>query len=270
MDLSLPALALIAAASAAAGAVNALAGGGTLIAFPALTVVGVPPVEANIATTIGLNAGYLGGSVAQRDDLAGQHRRILALAPAAVAGGLTGAYLLSVTTEDLFRLIIPWLIFAACGLLAVQPRVRAALEQRRARPGLRGPNAETGAPPPDRGHGVGPVLVAATYLGAIYGGYFGAGLGIVFLAVLGVVLDDDLRRVNALKQILSLTINLSAAALLLFSGRVVWAAVAVVAAGSLVGGTLGGRLAGRLDPAVLRRTVIAIGVVVGLVYLVKR
>jgi uncharacterized membrane protein YfcA len=260
MDLSLPALAFIAAASAAAGAVNALAGGGTLIAFPALTLVGVPPVEANIATTMGLNAGYLGGSVAQRDDLAGQRRRLLTLAPAAVAGGLTGAYLLSVTTEDLFRRIIPWLIFAACGLLAAQPRVRDALERRRRRPG---------APPADPDRGVGPVLVAATYIGAIYGGYFGAGLGIVLLAVLGVVLDDDLRRINALKQILSLTINLSAAALLLFSGRVVWAAVAVVAAGSLVGGTAGGRLAGRLDPTVLRATVVAIGVVVGLVYLVK-
>jgi uncharacterized membrane protein YfcA len=113
------------------------------------------------------------------------------------------------------------------------------------------------------------VVLTTTFAGAVYGGYFGAGLGIVLLAVLGVALDDDLRRINALKQVLSLLINAVASVLLLFSGRVPWAATAVMAVGSLVGGTLGGHLAGRLEPVLFRRVVIAVGVVVGLVYLVK-
>jgi uncharacterized protein len=259
MATTFSALALVALASVAAGAVNAVAGGGTLIAFPALTLAGLPAVEANITATVAQNAGYLGGSVAQRADLEGQRPRLVRLAPVAVAGGLTGAWLLSVTSEDVFRLIIPWLIFAACGLLAVQPRLRAALERRAIAAAARGRRSRT----------VPPGLLAATYLPAVYGGYFGAGLGIILLAVLGVVLDDDLRRVNALKQTLSLVINLSAGALLLFSGRVAWGAAAVMAAGSLTGGIAGGRLAGRMDPAILRRAVITIGLVAGTVYLVQ-
>jgi uncharacterized membrane protein YfcA len=261
MDPSPAGLALVAAASMAAGLVNALAGGGTLITFPALTLAGLPAVEANITATVGQNAGYLGGSVAQRADLAGQRDRLVRLIPAAAAGGVTGAYLLSVTSEELFRAVVPWLIFAACGLLGAQDRIRGALERRRAR------RVSDGGTPPARP--VGPGLLLATYVPAIYGGYFGAGLGIVVLAVLGVVLDDDLRRLNALKQTLSLVINLSAGALLVFSGRVAWGAAAVVAAGSLAGGVLGGRLAGRIDPRLLRRVVIAIGLVVGLVYLLR-
>jgi uncharacterized protein len=264
MEPSLPALVLVAAASVAAGAVNALAGGGTLITFPALAFAGLPAVDANITATVAQNTGYLGGSVAQRDDLAGQHGRLLRLAPVAVAGGLTGAWLLSVTSEDLFRAIVPWLIFAACGLLAAQPRIRTALERRRD-PADRPPDPTATA----TATGVGPGLLVATYVPAVYGGYFGAGLGIVLLAVLGVVLSDDLRRINALKQTLSLAINLSAGFLLLFSGRVWWGAAVVVALGSLTGGVAGGRMAGRLDPAVLRRTVIAIGLAVGTIYLAQ-
>jgi uncharacterized membrane protein YfcA len=261
LDLSLPALALVTLASVAAGAVNAVAGGGTLVAFPALTAVGVPAVEAGITTTTALTPGYLGGTLAQRADLAGQGGRLRALAPVGVAGGLAGARLLSVTTEGVFRLVVPWLIFAACGLLIAQDRVRAALERRRQRRREDHPRPTTAA---------GPVLVAVTFVAAVYGGYFGAGLGIILLAVLGVALDDDLRRLNALKQSLSFVISVSAAVLLLFSGRLPWVPAACVAGGSLAGGTLGGRIAGRLDPTVLRRAVAAVGVAVGVVYLVRR
>jgi uncharacterized membrane protein YfcA len=259
VDLSPPALALVTLASVVAGAVNAVAGGGTLVAFPALTAVGVPAVEAGITTTTALTPGYLGGTLAQRADLAGQGGRLRALAPVGVAGGLAGAFLLSRTTEGVFRLVVPWLIFAACGLLVAQDRVRAALERRRR--------------DDDRwraGAAAGPGLVAVTFVAAVYGGYFGAGLGIILLAVLGVALDDDLRRLNALKQSLSFVISVSAAVLLLFSGRLPWVPAACVAGGSLVGGTLGGRIAGRLDPTVLRRAVAVVGVVVGLIYLVRR
>jgi uncharacterized protein len=266
MDLTLPALALVTTASMAAGVVNALAGGGTLLAFPALTLAGVPPVEASITTTTALTPGYLGGTIAQRTDLGGQRRRFLLLAPAGAVGGVAGALILTATSEELFRVVIPWLIFAACGLLAAQSRLRARLaarsRHRRARAGVTDPVTDA----PSR---VGPALVAVTGLGAVYGGYFGAGLGIILLAVLGLGLDDDLRRVNALKQSLSLAINVAAAGALVLSGRVPWDAAAVVAAGSLVGGAIGGRIAGRLDPDVLRRAVITLGLAVGAVYLVR-
>src|SRR3954469_15691673 len=127
MDLSPAALALIAVASVAAGLVNAVAGGGTLIAFPALTVFGIPTVEANIATTVALTPGYLGGTLAQRSDLAGQRPRLLRLLPVAAAGAVAGALLLLATSESLFRAVVPWLLFGACGLLAAQDRIRTAV-----------------------------------------------------------------------------------------------------------------------------------------------
>jgi uncharacterized membrane protein YfcA len=261
MDLSPAALALIAVASVAAGLVNAVAGGGTLIAFPALTVFGIPTVEANIATTVALTPGYLGGTLAQRSDLAGQRPRLLRLLPVAAAGAVAGALLLLATSESLFRAVVPWLLFGACGLLAAQDRIRTAVDRRHER------RAEAGRA--RHATGLGPVVLAITFASAVYGGYFGAGLGVVLLAVLGVALDDDLRRINALKQLLSLVINTVASVLLLFSGRLPWAATAVMAVGSLVGGTLGGHVAGRLDPVLFRRLVIAVGLVVGVIYLVR-
>jgi uncharacterized membrane protein YfcA len=254
MDASPAAIALVAVASVAAGITNAVAGGGTLLVLPTLNLAGLTTVDASITTTTALTPGYLGGTLAQRADLAGQRNRVVVLAPVAAAGGLCGALLLTFTSESLFRAIIPWLIFAACALLWTQDRIRGWLDRHR----------------PERSSGVGPGLLATVFVGAVYGGYFGGALGIILLAVLGVVLDDDLRRLNALKQSLSLVINVSAAVLLVASGRVPWSAAAVVAAGSLAGGVIGGRLASRLDPRVLRRAVVAVGVVVGVAYLVRR
>jgi uncharacterized membrane protein YfcA len=261
MDASPAALALVAVASVAAGVVNAVAGGGTLLVLPTLNLAGLATVDAGITTTTALTPGYLGGTLAQRADLAGQRARAVALVPVAAAGGLSGALLLTRTSEGLFRAIIPWLVFGACGLLAAQDRIRAGLDRRRAR--------RAGGVAAARS-GVGPVLPAAVFVGAVYGGYFGGGLGIILLAVLGLVLDDDLRRLNALKQGLSLVINVSAALLLIGTGRVPWAAAGVVAAGSLAGGVTGGRLASHLDPRLLRRAVVVVGVVVGLAYLMRR
>jgi uncharacterized membrane protein YfcA len=262
MDLSLPALALVAAASLTAGIVNAVAGGGTLIAFPALTLAGLPAVDASVTLTTALTPGYLGGTLAQRQDLEGQAGRLRFLAPAGAAGGLTGAALLARTDEELFRLVIPWLIFAACGLLAAQTRIRALITARR----RTRPTRHTGGP---RQPAAGAGLFATTYVSGIYGGYFGGALGIILLAALGVTIDDDLRRLNALKQALSFAVNGAAAVLLALSGRVPWAVAAVVAAGSLAGGALGGRVASRLDPELLRRVVIVLGVIAGVVYLVR-
>ena len=248
-------LLLIGLAGVAGGAVNALAGGGTLITFPLLTAVGIPPVAANVTNTVALCPGFLGGTFAQVKDLRGQERRLWLLLPASLVGGIAGAILLLNTRAQTFRALVPFLILFAAGLLAVQDRVRLWLTRRLA--------SAKSTTLPDTW------AIWPTALGAVYGGYFGAGLGVINLAALGLVLEDSLTRLNALKQLIALIVNVAAAILFLFSGRVVWLAALVLGVGALIGGTLGGRLAGRVQPAVLRRVVVTIGVAVGLLYLAR-
>jgi uncharacterized protein len=255
VDLSPLDLLLVGLAAVAGGAVNAVAGGGTLITFPTLTAIGVPPVSANVTNTVALSPGYLGGTYAQRSDLDGQGRRLRLLVPVAVAGGLTGGILLLATGEELFRQLVPFLILGASALLALQERIRARVVRRL--------SERAGADPHDAW------VAAPAFAASVYGGYFGAGLGVILLAVLGLVLDDTLTRVNALKQALSFCVNVTAAVFFLFSGKVVWSAAIVMAIGAVVGGSLGGRLAGRMRAEVLRRVVVVIGVVVGIAYLVR-
>ncbi len=252
--MDLLAYVLIGAAAIAGGAVNALAGGGTLITFPMLTAVGIPAVAANITNTTALCPGYLGGTLAQLQDLRGHERHLRFLAPAGVLGGVVGGILLLKTGESLFRALVPYLILLATGLLAVQEWLRAWLVGRT--------NGEAAA-------GAHEAWTAApVFLASIYGGYFGAGLSVIVLAVLGLVLEDTLTRLNALKQIISFAINIAAAGFFLFSGKIVWPAALVMMAGALLGGALGGRLAGRIQPASLRRLVVAAGVIIALIYLV--
>lgn len=246
---------LIGLAAVAAGAVNALAGGGTLITFPMLTAVGIPAVAANVTNTVALCPGYLGATFAQSNDLKGQKRRLWLALPAGIIGGIVGGILLLNTGERVFRALVPFLILLASGLLAVQDPLRAWLVRRA---------AQNGTAMPAEGWAMLPVGLAA-----IYGGYFGAGLSVIVLAVLGLTLDDSLTRLNALKQGISFSVNIAAALFFLFSGQVVWSAVLVMAVGALVGGVLGGRLAGRIKPATLRWIVVAIGVVVAVIYLIR-
>jgi uncharacterized membrane protein YfcA len=246
---------LVGLAAMAAGLVNALAGGGTLISFPMLTFVGLPAVAANVTNTVALCPGYLGATLAQSNDLRGQTRRLRWAVPAGILGGIIGGLLLLNTGEKLFRQLIPFLILLASGLLAVQDPVRGWLQRRAAQAGSR-PLSETWASLP-----VG--------LAAVYGGYFGAGLSAIVLAVLGLLLDDNLTRLNALKQAVSFSTNTAAAILFLFSGQVVWPAAIVMAGGALIGGAVGGRLAGRIKPSVLRGIVVVIGVIVAAIYLVR-
>jgi uncharacterized protein len=248
-------LMLIALAAVAGGAVNAIAGGGTLITFPMLTAVGIPPVAANITNTVALAPGYLGGTMAQANDLRGQKRRLWWLLPASALGGLVGGLILLQTEEKLFRALVPWLILLACALLASQGRVRAWLN-RRAVAGKQHQLPEVWATVP-------------VFAAAIYGGYFGAGLSVIVLAVLGLVIDDTLTRLNALKQAVAFSVNVAAAIFFIFSGQVVWLAAAVMAVGALAGGVLGGRLAGSIKPEVLRATVVSIGTIVALIYFVR-
>ncbi len=242
-------------AAGAAGAVNALAGGGTLISFPALTAVGVPAVAANVTNTVALCPGYFGATLAQAKDLRGQKRRLWLLLPAGVLGGIAGGLLLLHTGERTFRALVPFLILLASGLLAVQEPVRAWLTRRLAGRSADGAHERWAAVP------VG--------LAAVYGGYFGAGLSVIVLAALGLLLDDSLTRLNALKQAVALATNVAAAVFFVFSGQVVWPAAAVMAAGALLGGAAGGRLAGRVRPSTLRWVVVAIGLVVSGIYFTR-
>ena len=241
----------LALAAVAAGLVNALAGGGSLISFPALTAVGLAPLLANVTNTVALFPGYLGATLAQRQQLAGQGRRLRQLLPVAALGGLVGGLLLLHTDSGLFDQLVPGLILSGSLLLAIQGRVRAWVVVRSVRRGS-GPSERWAC---------GPVFLAA-----VYGGYFGAGLSVIVLAVLAMALEDDLTRLNGLKQAIAFVTNLAAAALFLYSGQLSWPAVIVMAGGALVGGALGGRLAGRIDPGALRALVVIVGLVVALLY----
>jgi hypothetical protein len=249
-------LALIALAGFAAGAVNALAGGGTLISFPVLVAAGLPAIEANVTSTIALCPGYLGATYAQRADLRGQGTRLCVLLPLSLLGGLLGAALLLHTGEQKFTRAVPWLLLGACALLALQERMRGALAARAAVAGER-----AGAQPAPLW--LSPLVVA----GAIYGGFFGAGMSVVILAVLGLALGDPLPRLNALKQSIALAANGAAAVWLAVRATVDWRVVAVLALSALLGGAWGGRLAGRLSALWLRRTVVLVGVVVAALYM---
>ena len=246
---------LVGLAAIAGGAVNALAGGGTLITFPMLTAVGIPAVAANVTNTVALCPGYLGATFAQWNDLKDQQQRLWLLVPVSVVGGLIGGILLLNTGEKVFRAMVPFLILLASGLLAVQDPLRAWLVRRSSQSGS-GAMSPTG-------------VVLPVGLAAIYGGYFGAGLSVIVLAVLGLVLDDSLTRLNALKQAVAFSVNIAAAIFFLFSGQVVWLAALVMAVGALIGGVLGGKLAGRIKPSTLRRVVVIIGVIVSILYLVR-
>jgi uncharacterized membrane protein YfcA len=249
-----PDVALLAGAALVAGAVNAVAGGGSLISFPALLAVGYPAIDANVTNTVALCPGYFGGTLGYRRELAGQRGRVRALGATSTVGAVLGAFLLVISSPALFDLIVPFLIFLACGLLAAQPWLRRLVQGR----------LEHG------GAGQRPVaLYAAQFLAAVYGAYFGAGVGIMMLAILGIFLTDSLQRLNALKGLLSLLINVVAAVWFAIFAQVAWLAVAVMALASLAGGQLGVVLARRLDDRVLRWLVVAFGVAVGLRLLLR-
>jgi uncharacterized protein len=233
-----------------AGLFNALAGGGSIFTFPALIATGIPPILANVTNTVALCPGYVGGVVGQWRDLKGQSRNMLLLLPVAALGGAIGALLLTRTSPKAFDHLVPALVLAACALFAVQDRLRARLHRRDARIAL--------------GWAAGPVLLAA-----IYGGYFGAGLSVMFLAMIGLAIDDGLARLNALKQTMSLVTNVTAALVFAVAAPVVWPAALAVGAGALAGGTAGGRLASVVRPSILHWLIIAIGLALAAVFVFR-
>jgi len=248
-------LVVVCVVAVAGGFVNALAGGGTLITFPTLIAVGIPAVAANVTNTVALCPGYLGGTLAQLKDLSGSKQRLSVFGATGALGGVAGGILLLNTGEETFRILVPYLILLAAGLLAIE----APVQRWRARRVVRG-----GAQHEHEVLKAFPVFVAS-----IYGGYFGGGLSVILLAVLALVSHDSLTRLNALKQVIALCVNLAAAIFFLFSAKVVWSATVVMAIGALVGGAIGGSVAGRVRPSMLRWIVVVLGVAISIVYFVQ-
>ncbi|GGN98605.1 sulfite exporter TauE/SafE family protein [Microbispora bryophytorum] len=232
------------AAGIGAGAINAVVGSGSLITFPTMLAVGFPPIVANVSNNVGLVPGGVTGVLGYRAELKGQRERLLRLGVASVIGSLAGGVLLLRLPAEAFKVIVPVLIAVACLLVVFQPRINEWLAARR-------------RPHP---HG-GPWLWLGVLGAGMYGGYFGAAQGIVLIGLLGSFLDEDLQRVNAAKNLLSLLVNATAAVLFAFIAPVDWAAVLMVALGSAVGGFLGARLGRRLPAPLLRGFIVVVGIV---------
>lgn len=242
----------LALAAFLAGALNTAAGGGALISFPALLAVGYPAVIARVTNTAALWPGYLGGAASYKKEILQQSENTISLGMIAVLGAVLGSTALLVAPAHLFVTLAPYLILLACVLLLLQPKVAVAVKNRQTY------NLEKTNPKIASRKNV----YAGTFLAGIYGAYFGAGLGIVLLAVLGTLLPQNLQSSNGLKNFLSLTIHTIALVAFVAFGPIAWGAVLIMAIASLIGGYTGGYITRRLSPKLLRAAIISFGVVV--------
>jgi uncharacterized protein len=240
-------------AGAAAGAVNAVVGSGSLITFPTLLAFGYPPVVANVSNNVGLVSGNISGAVGYRKELAGQKSRLIRLSVFSVAGSLAGAAALLLLPSSSFKLIVPVLILIACVLVFVQPWLSKRIAARRAEADAA--RGETGR------ERISPVLAAGMTGAAAYGGYFGAAQGVLVIGLLGTFLDEPLQRANAAKNVLVAIVNGTAAIVYIIFAHVAWLVVLLIAVGSTFGGLIGARYGRRLPPLALRIFVVLIGIV---------
>jgi uncharacterized membrane protein YfcA len=232
------------AAGVAAGTINTVVGSGTLVTFPVLLAFGYSPVTANVSNTVGLVPGSVAGAIGYRRELSGQRSRALQFGCASVLGGVTGAILLLALPASAFKAIVPVFIAIALVLIVTQDRLSAALSRRVSRhhPGYRF------------------VGLMAVYVTGVYGGYFGAAQGIMLLAILGLVLEDSLQRINALKVVLAGLVNFVAAIVFVIAAHVAVAPALLIAIGSVCGAALGSRYGRRLSQDVLRIVIVVVGV----------
>jgi len=237
---------LVLVAGVWAGGINTLVGSGSLVTFPVLLAVGYPPLTANVSNNLGLVPGAVSGAYGFRRELRGQRGRLLRFAPASALGGVAGAALLLALPAAAFEAIVPAFVALGVVLVLAQPRINRWLARRHDHAG--------------REHGGAPALLG-TGLTGVYGGYFGAAQGIVLLAVLGIAVDDELQRVNALKVVLAGLVNFVAAIVFVVAAQdhLAWGAVALIALGSALGGQLGARVGRRLPTPALRAVIVVVG-----------
>jgi uncharacterized membrane protein YfcA len=241
---------LVFLAALAGGAVNSIAGGGTLLTFPAIVWLGIPPLSANATSTVALWPGSFGSMWAYRGELAGTRQWLVWFTIPSIAGGITGALLLIYTSAERFDAIVPFLVLGATLLFLLQPPLSRRLARRLAD---ESDPSSAALPRPS------PLFLAAQFGVAVYGGYFGAGIGILMLATLGAMGLSNIHRMNGLKNWGAMCINATAAAMFVVSGMVTWPVAAAMAAGGLVGGYGGAKLALRAGQKWVRRAVVAIG-----------
>jgi len=244
---------ILVAAGLAAGIINAVVGSGTLIVYPVLIALGVPPVLANGTNTTGLCLGSLASAVGYRRELKGRMRRLAAPLVGTVVAATFGAWLVIALPAHVFASVVPWLILMAAVMVAIQPRVGRWLKSRRG----------------DKPHSL-VTLTAGTSTVGIYGGYFGAAQGVFYMAVLGVLYDSNIQRSNGAKNLLASAANLTAAVVFALSGRVLWLAALAVAIGAIAGGFTGAHIGRRLPDKAMRIALVTIAVISAVVLLVKR
>lgn len=232
---------IVLVAGVGAGTINAVVGSGTLMTFPALLAVGIPPVLANVSNTVGLAPGTAAGAFGYRRELAGQRGRVLRLIPASLLGGILGGVLLLKLPDSAFHAVVPALIVLGCALVVLQPWLSQRINV-----------------PEGSHHGTWWVWPAVFGTG-VYGGYFGAAQGVLLMAILGIGLDSDLQRMNGVKNILATVVNGVAAVLFIIVADINWLAAGLIAAGSTLGGIVGARYGRRLPPAALRALIVLIG-----------
>ncbi len=231
-------------AAALGGAVNAVAGGGSLITFPALVWIGLPSVVANATNTVALWPGSFGSMWGYRRELASTSRQMYVLVVPSFAGGLIGAFLLRLTPTDVFDRLVPILVLAATGLFMAQEHVQRWLG--------RGAHHTPSA---------GWLWAAAAFqlLVGVYGGYFGAGIGILMLAALSILGHDDIHQMNGFKNLLAMCVNGIAAVYFVAMHMVSWREAAIMAVGAIVGGVLGVHVARQMGRRAVRMMVVGIG-----------
>ena len=232
------------AAGIAAGTINTVVGSGTLITFPTLLAFGYAPVTANVSNSIGLVPGSASGALGYRRELAGQRSRSLRLALFSFLGGTTGAVLLLTLPASAFKAIVPGFIAVALVLIVIQPWLLRLVGSHRRR----------------HDQPVGATASLGVFLSGVYGGYFGAAQGIMLLAILGLAVNDDLQRINALKVVLAGFVNFVAGVIFAIVAHVAWGAAGLIAAGSILGGVIGARQGRRLSPLALRLLIVAVGI----------
>ena len=244
----------VAAAGFAAGGINAVVGSGTLVTFPVLLAVGLPPVTATVTNSLGLVSGNLAGSIGYRRELRGQRGLLLRLLPASVLGALTGAFLLLTLPASAFEAIVPVLIGLAVVLVATQPMLQRALARRRADGDVDPAHFRIG---PGRLTG----LLAGAYATGTYGGYFAASQGVLQIGIFGLLIPESLQRLNALKNVLTMVVNAVAAIayVIVAPDRVEWVAAALIAVGALAGGHIGAEYGRRLPAPLLRTAIVVLG-----------
>jgi len=258
-------LALIGAGGFAAGAVNAIAGGGTFFSFPALLAAGLSPVVANASNSVALWPGSLTGAWAYRQELAGYRRYLLPMGVASFLGGAAGGLLLLGAGDARFAALIPWLLAFATVLFALSPQLSALV--RRLKPS---PQRLPGGPPGGGDHGAGsPAGWLAQLLVSVYGGFFGAGMGILMMASLQIGGHDNVQHVNALKNLMSAVIYSVTVLTFIVAGAVSWPHTLAMLLTASAGGYAGARLARRLQGPWLRWAVIAVGSALTLYYFAK-